>query len=54
MTKQYAEYGDVFTHSQPWYKTEVSGDLHYPAAVLPGKVLLVPAKQQAMWAPEQF
>jgi hypothetical protein len=47
------EYEYVSTHSHSWHCIEVSGDLHYPAAVLSGKDVLVPTEQQAMWAPEQ-
>jgi hypothetical protein len=31
---------------------EVSGQLHAPAALLPGKQPLVPIRKEAGWAPE--
>jgi hypothetical protein len=46
MTKQYAECVYVFKFSQTWYKIEVSGDLHYSFAVLPGKYLLLRGPSQ--------
>jgi hypothetical protein len=33
---------------------EVSGQLHAPVALLPGKEPLVPIGQEAGWAPEPF
>jgi hypothetical protein len=33
---------------------EVSGQLHAPAALPPGKETLVPTGQEAGWAPEPF
>jgi hypothetical protein len=32
----------------------MSGDLLYPGAVVPGKDLVVPTEQQAVWASEQY
>jgi hypothetical protein len=40
------------THSRPSHYKEVSGQLHAPAALPPGKEPLVPARQEAGWAPE--
>ena len=39
----------VCTYSQPWHYIQLSGDLHYPPAVLPVKGLLLPTEQQAVW-----
>jgi hypothetical protein len=39
-------------HSWPWYQMEVSGQLHTPATLLPGKQPLVHTGQEAGWFPE--
>jgi hypothetical protein len=39
---------------RPRYYMEVSGQLHAPAALPPGKNSLVPIGQEAGWAPEPF
>jgi hypothetical protein len=40
------------THSGPRHRKEVSGQLHVPAALLPGKEPLVPIEEESGWAPE--
>jgi hypothetical protein len=39
---------------RPRHWMEVSGQLHAPAALPPGKGPLVPIGQEAGWAPEPF
>jgi hypothetical protein len=53
MTKKIVGFVYVSTHSHPWHMIEVSGDVHNPAAVMPGKEL-VQTKQQVVWVAEQF
>jgi len=40
------------THTQPWHKMEVSGELHNPATLPPQKEAPPPTGKEAGWAPE--
>jgi len=42
----------VKTWDTPWCYMEVCVQLHFPAALLPGKEPLIPTRWEAEWGPE--